>query len=85
VAPAADGALAQVLDPGPSPAFAALFAEEYQRLLTLLGKANLQRVEVLKMDVYTVEEIAAQVGCVPRTVKRSLRLIRQIWEKELPS
>jgi DNA-directed RNA polymerase specialized sigma24 family protein len=35
------------------------------------------------MEGYSVEEIAAQLGRVPRTVKRWLRLIRQIWEQEL--
>jgi hypothetical protein len=37
------------------------------------------------MEGHTVEEIAAQLGRVPRTVKRWLQLIRQIWEKELPA
>jgi predicted transcriptional regulator len=35
------------------------------------------------MEGYTVEEIAAEVGRVPRTVKRWLRLIRRTWEQEL--
>jgi DNA-directed RNA polymerase specialized sigma24 family protein len=69
----------------PTPEFAAQAAEECRRLLELLGDADLQRVAVLKMEGYTVEEIAAQLGRVPRTVKRWLRLIRQIWEKELHS
>jgi hypothetical protein len=45
----------------------------------------LQRVAVLKMEGYTVEETAVQLGRVPRTVKRWLPLIRQIGEKELYS
>jgi DNA-directed RNA polymerase specialized sigma24 family protein len=69
----------------PTPEFAAQAAEECRRLLELLGDADLQRVAVLKMEGYTVEEIAAQLGRVSRTVKRWLRLIRQIWEKELHS
>jgi hypothetical protein len=44
----------------------------------------LQRVAVLKMEGYPVAEIATQRGQVSRTAKRWLRLIRQIWEKELP-
>jgi DNA-directed RNA polymerase specialized sigma24 family protein len=73
------------LDPDPDPAFAALLEEECQRLLGLLDHGELQRVALLKMEGYTVEEIAAQLGRVPRTVKRRLQLIRQIWEKELPA
>jgi IS30 family transposase len=42
-------------------------------------------VAVLKREGHTVEEIATQLGRVPRTVQRWLRLIRQIWEKELHS
>jgi hypothetical protein len=37
------------------------------------------------MEGHTVEEIAAQLGRVPRTVKRWLQLIRYLWEKELPT
>jgi RNA polymerase sigma factor (sigma-70 family) len=74
--------LAQVLGHEPSPEFAALLGEQYRRLLDLLGDPELQRVAVLKMEGYTVDEIAEQIGCVPRTVKRRLRLIRMIWEKE---
>jgi DNA-directed RNA polymerase specialized sigma24 family protein len=82
--PASGASLAQVIDHEPSPAFAVLLAEEYRRLLGLLGDADLQRLAVLKMEGYTVAEIAAQLERVPRTVKRRLHLIRKIWELELP-
>jgi DNA-directed RNA polymerase specialized sigma24 family protein len=62
-----------------------VLAEECRRLLGLLGDPQLRRVAVRKMEGYTVEEIAAQEGRVPRTVKRWLQLIRQIWDKELPA
>jgi DNA-directed RNA polymerase specialized sigma24 family protein len=78
-----EGLLAQVPDPEPTPAFAALVAEEYQRLLGLLGDAVPPRVAVLKMEGYTVDEFAAQMNVTPRTVKRWLQLIRRIWEQEL--
>jgi DNA-directed RNA polymerase specialized sigma24 family protein len=77
--------LDEVLGREPTPAFAAQAAEEYRRLLALLGDADLQRAAVLKTEGYTLEEIATQLGRVPRTVKRWLPLIRQIWEKELHS
>jgi DNA-directed RNA polymerase specialized sigma24 family protein len=77
-----DQALAHVLGQEPSPEFAAQVAEEYRRLLGLLGDDQLRRVAIRKMEGYSVEEIAAQEGRVPRTVKRWLRLIRQIWERE---
>jgi DNA-directed RNA polymerase specialized sigma24 family protein len=58
-------------------------AEECRRLLAALGDGDLQRAAVRKMEGYTVEEIAAEPGRVPRTVKRWLRLIRRTWEREL--
>ena len=73
----------QMLGREPSPEFAAEVAEEYGRLLGLLGDTNLQTVAMRKMEGFTVEEIGAELGRVPRTVKRWLRLIRQMWEKEL--
>jgi DNA-directed RNA polymerase specialized sigma24 family protein len=76
--------LAQIVGPEPSPDFAAQVGEECRRLLRALDDPELQRVAVLKMEGYTVAEIAAQLACVPRTVKRWLRLIRQIWTQELP-
>ena len=77
--------LAQIVGLEPSPDFAAQVGEECRRLLRALDDPELQRVAVLKMEGYTVAEIAAQLTCVPRTVKRWLRLIRQIWKQELPS
>jgi DNA-directed RNA polymerase specialized sigma24 family protein len=81
----ATAGLAGVPAEEPSPEFAALVAEEYRRLLALLGDDDLRRLALLKMQGFTVEEIAEQTGRVARTIKRRLRLIRQIWEQELPT
>jgi DNA-directed RNA polymerase specialized sigma24 family protein len=75
--------LAQVAGREPSPEFAAQVGEECQHLLAVLDDPELQRAAVLKMEGYTVAEIASQMGCAPRTVKRWLQLIRQTWEQEL--
>jgi DNA-directed RNA polymerase specialized sigma24 family protein len=69
----------------PSPELAAQMAEDYQRLLRLLGDDDLRRVAVARMEGHTVEEIAAQSGCAPRSVKRKLQVIRTLWEHEGPS
>jgi DNA-directed RNA polymerase specialized sigma24 family protein len=74
--------LAAIASQEPTPAFAAQVAEEYRRLLGLLGDDDLRRIALRKMEGYTVEEIAAELGCVPRTVKRRLQLIRRIWQEE---
>jgi DNA-directed RNA polymerase specialized sigma24 family protein len=76
--------LAGVAGPEPTPEFTAQVAEECRRLLGLLVDPDLQRVALRKMEGCTVEEIALELGCVPRTVKRRLQLIRRIWQEEVP-
>ncbi|HVK08402.1 MAG TPA: ECF-type sigma factor, partial [Gemmataceae bacterium] len=66
----------------PDPAVAAEVAEECDRLLAALADPELRRVALLRMDGHSVEEVAAEVGCAPRSVKRKLHLIRTIWERE---
>ena len=77
-------ALEEVLGREPSPQFAAEVAEEYRRLLAGLGDPDLEAVALWKMEGYENAEIAAKLGCAPRTVERRLQLIRQLWEKEMP-
>jgi RNA polymerase sigma factor (sigma-70 family) len=76
--------LEQALSREPSPELAAQMTEEYQRLLDQLGDEQLRQVAVWRMDGLSVEEIAAQLGCAPRTVKRKLHVIRNLWEHESP-
>jgi DNA-directed RNA polymerase specialized sigma24 family protein len=44
--------------------------------------SELRNVALRKVEGYSNEEIAAQLGCGLRTVERRLRLIRGIWEQE---
>jgi len=67
----------------PTPSFAALVAEQYRRLLEGLGDASLRRIALLKLEGYTLDEIAAQLGCARRTVVNKLQLIRMRWERAL--
>jgi DNA-directed RNA polymerase specialized sigma24 family protein len=84
VAPAEVG-VEEVIGREPTPEFAAQVAEECQRLLDCLGDEGLRSVALWKMEGYTTEEIAARLGCVPRTVERKLRAIRELWgEEDLP-
>jgi DNA-directed RNA polymerase specialized sigma24 family protein len=82
VADGGSGILAAALGREPDPGLAAAVAEECDRLLAALGDPELRRVAVLRMDGYSVDEVAARVGCAPRSVKRKLQLIRAIWERE---
>jgi DNA-directed RNA polymerase specialized sigma24 family protein len=70
------------IDPAPSPEFAAQFADEYRRLLGLLGDDSLRAVALWKMEGYTNAEIAGRLGCVEQTVERKLRSIRRLWDGE---
>jgi DNA-directed RNA polymerase specialized sigma24 family protein len=79
--PDAESVLEQVLGRELTPEFAAQVTEECERLLRRLDD-DLRSVALLRMEGYTVNEIAARVGCVARTVKRKLQLIRKLWEKE---
>jgi DNA-directed RNA polymerase specialized sigma24 family protein len=77
-----DLVLEEILSREPTPEFAAQTADECQRLLALLGSAELRAIAVAKMEGYSEEEIAAQIKCVPRTIRRRLQRIRSIWEKD---
>ena len=81
----AAGGLDQLLGSRPTPAFAAEVAEECRRLLALLNDPGLEQVALWKMEGHSNDEIAARLGCVPRTVERKLRAIRELWgEEDLP-
>lgn len=74
--------LGQFADGEPGPAYVALVADEFRRLLAMLDDPELRHVAVRKMEGHSVEEIAAELGLVPRTVQRRLHLIRLTWERE---
>jgi DNA-directed RNA polymerase specialized sigma24 family protein len=77
--------LEQVLSREPTPEFAAQLAEEFERLLAGLGDPTLRSVAVARLDGFSVEEIAARLGCAPRTVERKLQVIRSLWSAEDPA
>ncbi len=72
----------QVIGAEPSPEFAAQVADQYQRLLDLLGDDSLRRVAIGKMEGFTSDELAERFGCSRRTIARKLDTIRIIWSKE---
>jgi DNA-directed RNA polymerase specialized sigma24 family protein len=80
--PGDEGSLAgleRIAGGGPTPEFAAMMAEECQRLLGALEDDSLRQVALSRMEGYTNDEIAAQLGCARRTVARRLDLIRKTW------
>jgi DNA-directed RNA polymerase specialized sigma24 family protein len=79
---AGEPGLEEVLGREPDPQFAAEVAEQCRRLLGRLGDPQLRAVALARMEGYSNEEVASQLGCTPRTVERKLQLIRSLWEKE---
>jgi DNA-directed RNA polymerase specialized sigma24 family protein len=75
--------LEQFLSREPTPELAAQMAEECQRLLDLLGDAELRAVALGKMEGDTTAEIAAKLRRSPRSIERKVQLIRNLWEKEV--
>jgi DNA-directed RNA polymerase specialized sigma24 family protein len=63
----------------PSPEFAAMMAEQCERLLALLDKEGLRQVALWKLEGKTREEIADRLDRGLSTVDRKLELIRKIW------
>jgi DNA-directed RNA polymerase specialized sigma24 family protein len=74
----------QVVGPEPTPEFAAMVAEEYRRLLGVLGEEDLRQIAVWKLEGFTVGEIAGRLGCARRTVARRLEVIRRLWSATPP-
>lgn len=69
-------------DPRLIPGVAVALADEYRRLLDLLGD-NLRPVALLKVEGYTNEEIAQKLGVVRETIGRKLKRIRAILAGEI--
>lgn len=76
------GKMERIFSREPDPEFAALMAEECSRLLHGLKDYKLQNVALWRMEGYTVEEIAQKLDMVPRSVKRKLSVIRNIWQRQ---
>jgi RNA polymerase sigma factor (sigma-70 family) len=74
--------LDQVPGREPSPEIAAMLAEQYRRLLDGLRDETLRQIARLRLEGYTVDEIAAQLGCNRRTVTRKLEMIRTKWQED---
>ena len=72
--------LAAIVGREPDPAFIALVTEECRCLLDVLGDDTLREVALLKMGMFTHQEIADKFGRSLSWVNRKLDLIRSLWE-----
>jgi RNA polymerase sigma factor (sigma-70 family) len=64
-----------VLSPEPTPAEAAEFADQLERLLSEMDEEERQMVQ-LRMEQCTHAEIAERLGCSERTVRRLLKRVQ---------
>ncbi|QDU25094.1 ECF sigma factor [Anatilimnocola aggregata] len=69
----------QVVGGEPTPEFAQQVGEEFDQLLASLNDETLRRIALAKLEGYTNDEIAAQLGVRTRTIERKLSLIRDLW------
>jgi DNA-directed RNA polymerase specialized sigma24 family protein len=69
----------------PTPAFLAQAGEACERLLDSLGDETLRTIAVLKMQGFTIDEIADRTDCTKRAVQRRLEIIRRTWREEMPA
>jgi RNA polymerase sigma factor (sigma-70 family) len=74
-----DADLDQLPGNAPDPARAAAIAEELQLLLAGLPGDDLRQITRLRLEGYTLPEIARQMGRSLRAVERKWTLIRQCW------
>ena len=78
-----DAAGFQPADTNPTPSTTAEVKEEIERLMCLLDDDQLRTIAACQLEGYRNAEIAKQLGTSKRTVERRLKLIRQIWDREL--
>lgn len=72
----------QIADPNSTPVSFDQFSHDCEVLLDRLDDDLLQTIAILRMEGYSVEEIAERSGCAQRSVERKLNLIRKIWRAE---
>ena len=72
----------EIVGQDPTPEFAAQISEELRRLLGMLDEDVLRRLAVLKLEGYTNQEIAENLGVSLSTIARKLTRIRSLWQNE---
>jgi RNA polymerase sigma factor (sigma-70 family) len=75
--------LIDLADVAQDPAAVFMMKENCAYLLGLLKREEIKMVALLKIEGFTNEEIADQLGCTRRSVQRRLNLIRETWRLAL--
>ncbi len=75
----------QVLGTEPTPEFVVRMNEQCDDLLNKLHDGSLKTIALMKLESYTNQEIADELGYNPRTIEKKLVRIRQKWERQAAS
>jgi RNA polymerase sigma factor (sigma-70 family) len=75
--------LDDLVSSAPTPDFLVALQEQYLRLLDMLRNDQLREIVMLRIEGYTIEEIAQRMSVSLRAVERKLQLIRAKWKREL--
>ena len=75
--------LAEFVEDGLTPDFIVAVNEQCQELMDRLPDDKLRLIAHRKLEGYTNEEIAQELGVVSRTIERKLGLIRSTWLPDL--
>jgi RNA polymerase sigma factor (sigma-70 family) len=76
------GGIDQVAGSEPTPEFAAEMIEAVDQLFNRLDDEELRRIALRKLEGYSNEEIAREIGRSLPTVERRLKMIRETWKRE---
>lgn len=78
-----NGLFLQVVSQGPDPQYVTTFNDELEQFLSKLNDRLLQQITVLRVEGYTVAEIALRLDVAESTVRRKLNIIRRVGYHEL--
>lgn len=75
--------LDQLMGDEPTPDFLAMLDEQFELLMSLLRDDTLRSIALMRIEGYTMQEVADSMGTALRTVERKAKLIRTRWQQEL--
>ncbi len=64
-----------------SPEMLAQFTDDARAMIDMLQDDTIKTIALLRMEGYSVEEIAERLECGKRTIERRLTLIRKTWSE----
>lgn len=73
--------LKRIADDEPTPESVVQFSEQLHQLLGVLPSDEFRQIAALRLEGYTIPEIAALIDRGHATVERKLRVIRSLWEE----